>query len=206
LVLLYTDGLVERRGESLDVGFDRLAAAAGDCAMLPAGAACDELLRRMRPAGGYTDDVALLAIRLVGVVEDRFVACLPARAEQVPATRHQLRDWLKSRGVDESTCFNILLSTCEVLTNAIEHGSPSAPRTTVSLEAFAREDRITVTVTDTGRWTADSSASRRVAIRGRGLTLINGLCDHVETRRTSRGTRVTLTYRRVRPPERTEGF
>jgi signal transduction histidine kinase/DNA-binding response OmpR family regulator/serine phosphatase RsbU (regulator of sigma subunit) len=206
LVLLYTDGLVERRGESLDVGFDRLAAAAGDCAMLPAGAACDELLRRMRPAGGYTDDVALLAIRLVGVVEDRFVACLPARAEQVPAARHQLRDWLKSRGVDESTCFNILLSTCEVLTNAIEHGSPSAPRTTVALEAFAREDRITVTVTDTGRWTADSSASRRVAIRGRGLTLINGLCDHVETRRTRRGTRVTLTYRRVRPPERTEGF
>jgi len=33
-------------------------------------------------------------------------------------------------------------------------------------------------------------------MRGRGLTLINGLADDVATVRTRRGTRVTMTYRR----------
>ncbi|HLK44780.1 MAG TPA: SpoIIE family protein phosphatase, partial [Acidimicrobiales bacterium] len=66
LLVLYTDGLVERHGEPLDGGLDRLAAAAASCASLPVGAACDELLRRMTPPGGYSDDVALVAVRPVG--------------------------------------------------------------------------------------------------------------------------------------------
>ncbi|HEY4795417.1 MAG TPA: SpoIIE family protein phosphatase, partial [Mycobacterium sp.] len=63
VVLLYTDGLIERPGETLDEGFARLQGAAAYRADLPVGDLCDELLERMAPPGGYTDDVVVLALR-----------------------------------------------------------------------------------------------------------------------------------------------
>ncbi|WP_299035398.1 SpoIIE family protein phosphatase [uncultured Pseudokineococcus sp.] len=64
-VLLYTDGLVERRGESLQRGLDRLESALRDVARLSPDLddLCDGVLERMlleRPE----DDVALVAVRL----------------------------------------------------------------------------------------------------------------------------------------------
>ena len=63
-VLLYTDGLVERRGSSLDAGFDAMATVVAEVADLPLEQMCDVLLERLGGAGD--DDVALLAVRLVG--------------------------------------------------------------------------------------------------------------------------------------------
>ncbi len=65
-LLLYTDGLVERRGETLEVGLARLrellgGAAAGEDVLLDA--LCDRVLREMLP-GRRDDDVALVAVRL----------------------------------------------------------------------------------------------------------------------------------------------
>jgi serine phosphatase RsbU (regulator of sigma subunit) len=60
-VLLYTDGLVERRGEHLDDGLRRLADTAGRLVHLPLQQLCDELLDRL--VVGSEDDVALLAVR-----------------------------------------------------------------------------------------------------------------------------------------------
>ena len=61
-VVLYTDGLVERRRETIDAGLDRLAAAAaahtGALEDLPG-----RLLAAMRPpADGLRDDIAILAV------------------------------------------------------------------------------------------------------------------------------------------------
>jgi serine phosphatase RsbU (regulator of sigma subunit) len=62
-VLLYTDGLIERRGSSLDEGMERLRAAAAELADRPLDELCDELLERLVD-GRPEDDVALVAIRL----------------------------------------------------------------------------------------------------------------------------------------------
>ena len=51
LLVLYTDGLIERPGEMLDEGFERLRAAAAYRAELSVGEFCDELLERMAPPG-----------------------------------------------------------------------------------------------------------------------------------------------------------
>jgi PAS domain S-box-containing protein len=62
-VLLYTDGLIERRDSVLDDGMDRLRTAAAELAGLPLDELCDGLIERLvdsRPE----DDVALVAIRL----------------------------------------------------------------------------------------------------------------------------------------------
>ncbi|MCX2925064.1 SpoIIE family protein phosphatase [Streptomyces sp. NEAU-W12] len=60
-VLLYTDGLIERRAESLDHALDRLRAHAAGLAHEPLDVFCDELLIGL--AAGSDDDIAVLAIR-----------------------------------------------------------------------------------------------------------------------------------------------
>jgi len=62
-VLLYTDGLVERRDQSLEGGLARLRDALAELAHLPLGDLCDALLHRLLPARAE-DDVALVAVRL----------------------------------------------------------------------------------------------------------------------------------------------
>ncbi|MDD4867448.1 MAG: ATP-binding protein, partial [Mycobacterium sp.] len=116
----------------------------------------------------------------------------------IPVARGQLRGWLNNIAVVPALELDILLATDEAVTNAIEHGSHEPPRGTVSVEAFAREETVAVTVSDTGQWLADSSASRRTKRRGRGLTLMGGLADRVDTVRTPAGTRVTLEFHRAR--------
>ena len=64
-VLLFTDGLVERRAADLDEGMARLLAAVTDLGSLPLQDLCDELVQRLVD-GRPEDDVALVAIRLTG--------------------------------------------------------------------------------------------------------------------------------------------
>ncbi|HET9011248.1 MAG TPA: SpoIIE family protein phosphatase, partial [Gemmatimonadaceae bacterium] len=62
-LLLYTDGLVERRGESIQTGLDRLLR----CAVGHEGAdvdeLCDDILSSLIEADHVADDIALLAMR-----------------------------------------------------------------------------------------------------------------------------------------------
>ena len=64
-LVFYTDGLVERRDEDLDVGLERLRVTLGDLAGegLELDELCDRLLARMLPARP-DDDIALVGVRL----------------------------------------------------------------------------------------------------------------------------------------------
>lgn len=64
-VLLYTDGLVERRGEDIDAGLHRLASGLGDAAGV-LDDLCDDLYRDLADPGPEADDTALLAVRRTG--------------------------------------------------------------------------------------------------------------------------------------------
>ena len=66
-LLLFTDGLVERRGASLDEGLATLRAALADLGTATPDELCDTLISRL--VGGTEDDVALVAVR--GFPEDR---------------------------------------------------------------------------------------------------------------------------------------
>ncbi|GAA3650301.1 SpoIIE family protein phosphatase [Streptomyces chitinivorans] len=60
-LLLYTDGLVERPGESLDRGLERLRRNAAALAREPVGSLCDGLVATTAATG--RDDIALIALR-----------------------------------------------------------------------------------------------------------------------------------------------
>jgi serine phosphatase RsbU (regulator of sigma subunit) len=63
-LVLYTDGLIERRHEDIDVGLARLARSLAAHRALPPEDLADALLLDLLPAAGATDDTALVVIRL----------------------------------------------------------------------------------------------------------------------------------------------
>jgi serine phosphatase RsbU (regulator of sigma subunit) len=62
-LILYTDGVIERRGESLDEGFRRLEVVAGDLVDLEPEELIDALLLALVPTQEQADDVVLLVVR-----------------------------------------------------------------------------------------------------------------------------------------------
>jgi serine phosphatase RsbU (regulator of sigma subunit) len=65
MLLLYTDGLIERRTESIDQGFDRLVAEVDTHRDLSMAALCDELITSLLRGQSQRDDVAIVAARLL---------------------------------------------------------------------------------------------------------------------------------------------
>ena len=73
-LLLYTDGLVERRGSSIEDGMARAADLVGDGRSQELDDVADHLMSSLEPAGGYPDDVAMLLYRQPAPLEMDFVA------------------------------------------------------------------------------------------------------------------------------------
>jgi serine phosphatase RsbU (regulator of sigma subunit) len=67
VVVLYTDGVIERRTESIDQGFERLRVASTELADLDPEDFSDALVEALVPVEEQTDDIALLVIRYDGV-------------------------------------------------------------------------------------------------------------------------------------------
>ncbi|CAM5732398.1 PP2C family protein-serine/threonine phosphatase [Kribbella sp. NPDC020789] len=63
-LVLYTDGLIERRREDIDVGLRRLADSLSHHRELDPEPLADTVLRELLPPGGATDDTALVVVRL----------------------------------------------------------------------------------------------------------------------------------------------
>jgi hypothetical protein len=83
-LLLYTDGLVERRGEGVDEGVERLRLALDELGHLPLEEVCDRLLERLLPDDAE-DDVALVAVRFHDESRPRPIEAGPERVpEDIP--------------------------------------------------------------------------------------------------------------------------
>ncbi|MER6027072.1 SpoIIE family protein phosphatase [Streptomyces sp. NPDC001851] len=63
-LVLYTDGLVERRGEDIDTGLARLAGSLARHREKDPESLADAVLLELLPPGGATDDTALVIVRL----------------------------------------------------------------------------------------------------------------------------------------------
>jgi serine phosphatase RsbU (regulator of sigma subunit) len=63
-LILYTDGLIERRGEDIDAGLTRLTSTLATCTDFGAEHLADALLARLGLASGGNDDIAIIVVRL----------------------------------------------------------------------------------------------------------------------------------------------
>ncbi|MDP9397916.1 MAG: SpoIIE family protein phosphatase [Actinomycetota bacterium] len=84
-VLLYTDGLIERRAATAEQDLARLRQALGALADQPLEVLADQLLERLLSQGGTDDDVALIAVRLHPEDQARPVEAGPQRLRPGPA-------------------------------------------------------------------------------------------------------------------------
>jgi len=186
-LLLYTDGLVERPGELLDHGFDRLAAAVVGSAP-GAEELCEHVLKRLVPTGAMADDVALLALHMP-VLSERFRLELPSNPEELASMRALLRRWLRNADGTEEDVAEILAATGEAAANAIEH-SGNGGRGPFEIEGVVDGGEVAITVRDTGSW-----QEKRTKGRGRGLLMMRQLMDSVDVTRSDTGTTVQMRRR-----------
>ena len=184
-LVLYTDGLVERRGTPIDAGLGELRRVAASVAGRSADAICDRLVE-LAEADAVADDVAVLTIVLQADLSDRLELTLPAEPGSLATMRRALQDWLARSGVDDATGYDILVAVGEAAANAVEHayGPGSAE---FRFEAVLADGEVTLTIRDEGSW-----RPARGSHRGRGLSMMKELMEDVQVHSDERGTAVTM--------------
>jgi anti-sigma regulatory factor (Ser/Thr protein kinase) len=197
LLLLYTDGLVERRDESLQDGIERLAGFVARHWQLPLVDLERSLFAAMLEGRDRADDVAMVAVRSAGESQRIFAEAVPADPRLVRPLRHRFTAWLRQIGVGDDDVDDLVLATAEALANAVEHGSGNDPDRVVGLEAGAADGTITVAVTDSGVWKAGLDGF--LEGRGRGHTIIQALSDDLHVESDAHGTAVVLVHHLTAP-------
>jgi anti-sigma regulatory factor (Ser/Thr protein kinase) len=184
-LVLYTDGLVERRGERLLTRQQELHAAAAAAPAEP-DLLCEALIAHMLGDEPPPDDVAILTIQRAPSANESLHLRVAARPEELAAIRRLLRGWLSDAGADRRAIEAVLLASGEACTNAIEHAYGPGEQT-FELEGARDGDDIVLVIRDAGRWRAPRGQNR-----GRGLGLMETFMDEVEVTPGEDGTAVRM--------------
>ena len=185
-LLLYTDGLIERRGVSIQDGLDRLREKALDLRAHDLDGLCDELLLALVGEGPVADDVALLAVRPVSLAGLPLRLELPAEARVLVEVRTALRRWLRDSGVGQHVTDEVLVAVGEACANVVQHAYASRPGP-LEIEAELADASLRVIVRDHGRWRPAAGLGG-----GWGLQLMRALMESVEVDHLQHGTEVRL--------------
>ena len=186
-LVLYTDGLIERRGDRLSDGEAALievAAAAPDEPELK----CQAITTRLTEDAAIADDIAILAVQTVGLNEllEVEVAAAPA---QLSASRHLIRRWVEANDGTDDDCAAFAIAVTEACANAIEHAYGLRDET-IELRAWLEDGVATVTIRDHGSWRESRGGNR-----GRGIPIMREFMDEVSVDPTDQGTTVRLARR-----------
>ena len=224
LVLLYSDGLVERPDRTIAEGMAELAAAAaGAVAEAPAEralalaaelAAAERVCRRaveLLTRTGRVDDVTALAAQRLADPVPALRLELPSERPSLTTAREAFAGWLSRLGAAADDADALHLALVEVFTNAIEHAYPRGESGIIELEATLGDDgNVECRVTDHGSWRQPDPAD---ADRGHGLMVAEQVVDRLLVSHPPlghpngpadgtagvRGTIVTLRHRLGRP-------
>ncbi|MFK0154759.1 SpoIIE family protein phosphatase [Streptomyces sp. NPDC090493] len=179
VLALYTDGLVETRGQDLDERLDTLRHVLGEPAP-SLEALCDAVLAAL-DTETRRDDVALLIARTRVLGEDQVASWeLPADPSVVAAARRQVGDRLAAWGLDEMA-FTTELVVSELVTNAIRYSMGP-----IRLQLI--RDRTLISEVSDGSSTSPHLRRARLSDEGgRGLFLVAELTQRWGTRYTSDG-------------------
>ena len=187
-LMLFTDGLVERKRESIDDGIARAAAVLVKTMKLPLDAVPAAVVHELAPAAGYDDDVAMVIYRhrpaLFHIERD-------ATADQLVDIRHRLAAWLRAAEVPDWLAADIVLVVNEACTNCVEHAYRGHRVGTMLLEAETADGEVRARVADSGSWkTPDVEPGQG----GRGLVLMKALSDSMDIDSSPTGTTVHISF------------
>lgn len=126
VLVLYTDGLIETRGEDITDGLDRLRARlSGTGQPFDIEDACDDVIDMITcpsdAAHAQADDVALLMAQLGGLPQDSSASwSFPTEALAVRRARDEVRTTLRQWGLEELVDEAVLLVS-ELVTNSLRY-------------------------------------------------------------------------------------
>jgi serine phosphatase RsbU (regulator of sigma subunit)/anti-sigma regulatory factor (Ser/Thr protein kinase) len=185
-LVLFTDGLVERRGEPIDARLDLLAQRAQE-AVAGGDGWCDRLVDAMIGAR-RDDDVALLGVRFDHWRKPELHVEVPAELPHLRTVRDRTRAWLVARNVGSDDVEALLLAVGEATGNAAVHAYGAAGGR-LRLHAALDGEQIEIVVEDDGRWRPPLDDL------GRGLQIIDQMSDSTVVDTGDKGTTVTFTRR-----------
>jgi GAF domain-containing protein/anti-sigma regulatory factor (Ser/Thr protein kinase) len=182
-LVMYSDGLIERRGELITNGMERLGTAATVIAKSGWPDRAAVTFASMLSNEERTDDVVVLCINYLGVAEEGITAHpvgttregmatlhLEPVVESTPVARHWIAAHLRELPADVSSCAALL--TSELVTNAVLHAA-----TPMCVTLHILPDRIRVDVADGNASFPAIKDYGRDAATGRGLTLFSTLAS-----------------------------
>ena len=186
-LMLYSDGLVERRGMSLDDSIDGVGAA-----ILASSADPEEAVRATVGTladAEHGDDVAVLLLRFQDTPSTLRIE-IPAEPVRLRELRRRTGRWLTLRGLEASAREASLLALSEACNNAIEHGYRNRSGT---IRIALRHDAtsLEIRVADNGEW----REPRADSLRGRGMLIMRSLMDEAKVVSGQDGTEVVLAQR-----------
>ena len=188
-ILLYTDGLIERRNESLETGLERLRSTAEE---VFTGAELNdeitELLARTIDGPRPSDDVALMLLYRDATPSTELEFAVDARARSLMTIRRAVSRWLEDLGVPPPIEREVVMAVHEASANVVEHAYGPAGGT-ITISAKHEGDQVEVIIRDSGTWRGSSRGDR-----GNGLRLMRGLMDEVLVDTSAAGT-VTMLRR-----------
>jgi anti-sigma regulatory factor (Ser/Thr protein kinase)/putative methionine-R-sulfoxide reductase with GAF domain len=182
-LVLYTDGLVERREAPLTESIDELRRVVASARSVEE--ICDLALERLVPFHGAHDDVAIVALQNSALTKGLSLR-LPARPGSLATMRRTVRRWLATVGASRDEIAEMTLAVSEACANAVEHAYSPAPAH-FTLEGTCDDGTITLVVRDRGRW-----REARGIDRGRGLSIIDKVMDDVVVEVASGGTVIVM--------------
>ncbi len=178
-LVMYTDGLIERRDRDIDDGLEELRRALADRDRTPEET-CDDVLEALLPTRPG-DDVALLVARTRTLDPARRVQWEVAPdASAVSGVRKEATRWLIDQGLDEEGFVTELILS-ELVTNAIRYGSGPITVRLLYDRALICEVADCSSTSPHLRYAATTDEG------GRGLFLVAQFAERWGTRYTARG-------------------
>ncbi|MCW2765505.1 MAG: regulator of sigma subunit, anti-anti-sigma factor RsbU [Nocardioides sp.] len=209
VLVLYTDGLVQRPGRSASentvellqvVQQSRRGGRAAAAKEQVVQRVCRQVVEMLTRITGLDDDIAVIAAQRVPPVAPLDVG-LPAEWASVGEVRALLRAWLGDLWVGAMDTMALQHAVGELVTNAVEHayaGRASPEQGSVQVRfSLGPDGTIEIDVEDRGRWRSPNADARR----GRGLAMARGLADELSVERDALGTRARLRHRPTIAPE-----
>lgn len=186
MLLAFTDGLLERRGEDLRRGEERLLEIVAQLPPATPRSVAERVMSQLVDTEHQEDDCALLALGRSPEGHRRAAVVVPPMPESVKAARDWAREHLELWDVAEGDQHTIVTGISELITNAVLHAGTES-HLTLDLDSGL----LAVTVADSGnRGEPQLTGADAMAVRGRGLSLVRAVADAFGTHRTSAGTTV----------------
>ncbi len=195
MLVAFTDGLLERRGEDFDEGQERLLEVLADTPPGSPRSVAQHVMDAMVHAG-QEDDCAVLTVGRSPEGHRRAAIVVPPLPESVRAARDWAREQLEAWHVDSGVQHTVVTGISELITNAVLHAGTES-HLTIDLDSGI----IAVTVADSGnRGEPQLTGADTMAVRGRGLSLVRAVSDSFGAHRTSAGSTVWFEVS-VKPAE-----